>query len=408
MCIRDRTIAGNASNEIYPDVGGEAGPAEDDVIVVWDEVGAGIQGRQVTVPSTGDPFNLGGFTVSTLTDATDPAISQSGGEPGNLMVVFEAPGGGSLFHRNVFARVVDRNGNLLTATTVVASGSPVDEEDADVDGDGTYFMLVYEREDLNGSGDNDVYGKPLRFTGTAIQQLNAEQPIEADAGDDEVEPAVGWTGEAYVVAYSDEVVGSDYDILVKSVDPYDCYVCEGEQALATSSDDQDLPAVATQRGGSTAAGDEALVVWESRDAATLEGELWSRLYRTDAGVVADLGGGCGSGGEAVAGCATVGNADFRHRLIGAEPSEQAFLVLGTERLDLSCGLCTLVPDPYTSFVYGPVSTGLFGNATIVMPIPSTAGLAGQTVIEQWVVPVTSGACSFLQSDLSNAIEVEIE
>jgi len=121
--------------------------------------------------------------------------------------------------------------------------------------------------------------------------------------------------------------------------------------------------------------------------------------------VTDLGGGCASGGSARATCARAGNLDFTHRLRAAAPATPALLLLGTTRLDLACGPCTVVPLPLVALDAG--ATDAVGNASLRMPLPANPSLVGALLYEQWLV-ASAGACPLLQSSLSNALSVQIQ
>ena len=75
------------------------------------------------------------------------------------------------------------------------------------------------------------------------------------------------------------------------------------------------------------------------------------------------------------------------------------------RINVPCGSCAIVADPFTGFVLGGGNTDYSGNATATLPIPLSTGLVGRRFFMQWW---TGGGSSCLGFDLSDALEVEIQ
>ena len=65
---------------------------------------------------------------------------------------------------------------------------------------------------------------------------------------------------------------------------------------------------------------------------------WGQVLAADDGVVTNLDGGCGRGGEAHASCSITGNSGFALRLRHAEPNAPAWLVLSGSRLSQGLGV----------------------------------------------------------------------
>ncbi|MBK8976807.1 MAG: hypothetical protein IPM29_12890 [Planctomycetes bacterium] len=126
------------------------------------------------------------------------------------------------------------------------------------------------------------------------------------------------------------------------------------------------------------------------------------------GLVTDLGGGCGGlTARVYAECAKTGGT---HQAVVKSVNGTCWLVIGTDRIDMrGCGTCVLVPDPYTSFVVGPLRTDRNGDASWQLAVPATPGLVGVRLYEQWLVsgPGLQGCASFPFA-LSNALQVQIQ
>jgi len=400
------TVAGNAGDDIDPDVGGNrvfsilGGGAR--AIVVWEWVGFGIQARVVSVPaSPASPTNVtGGFAVSVGAGVANPSISKHGGAGGRCLVVWNldpAVAG----QNTIQGRVVDFTGALLTPVGGVSNQLGVTEIEPGTDTkDGTEFLVAWKRYP-------DIVARKMAFSGGSLVTAStaaALTPLALPTYHVYSAPQVGWTGELYAVTWelhTAGLLGGTADLVeTTSLDPTTCIRCE---TIELTSDGVE-PALATQwSGGST--GDGALIAWTEIGSPN---QVAAQRYRSDVGQVTNLGGGCGTGGTASAVCATPGSNNFTHRLTGAivpVPLAPVFLVIGLgESLNYPCGPCTLVPDPFTSFVF-PATYSLL--ATVDLTLPSDPSLVGVTIVDQWVIPKPSGACGALGSDLSNAIEIVI-
>lgn len=130
------------------------------------------------------------------------------------------------------------------------------------------------------------------------------------------------------------------------------------------------------------------------------------------GAVTNLGGACGPyANSASSQCARVGGIAHEAVLNDLPQNISCFLVVGTERADLGgCGSCVLVPDPFTSFVFGPLQRpAAEQTVSQSFTIPADTGLIGFRLYEQWLVQnSTNPACATWSLDLSNALRVTIE
>lgn len=400
-----------------PDVGGEATAVDDEALVVWLDVqlvtpfARTVLARQVTISADGTcvPFAA---TVTIASGNADncPTISKSGGPSGRYLVTWGRDLGAA--DSDLRGAVVDRNLTLLDSFIAITSNTSYDENPAN-DGDGTNWIVGFASEATLGSGDRSIAVVPVWYdVDGGVGSAGAEVFIENDASDDEKNAAVGWLGDTCLVGYADQyTVGSiAYDTYVQSVDLFTGQDCEGEFLLDTgSADDADLIDIASKlTGGATGAtAEQALVVWERTDIAAADTDIRAARFVAEDGLVTNLGGGCGSGGSAYATCATVGSSGFTHRVRDATPSVSCYLILSPLSGSVSCGTCTLVPDPFTAFVFAG-STDSGGNAAILTAIPNLSALIGLEFVEQWFVANPPGACTAFGGDLSNALAVQIQ
>ncbi len=397
------TVAGSADFEFGCDVGGETTTFDDDALVVWWNLTTSeIEAAQFTIPAAGAPFVFGQTTISTGFTDSWPAIAKGGGPTGTFLIVWNR----EFSETAVRGAVVDRNLVFLDSFVAITSSGGNDEDLPDVDGNGRNWVVAFETEVTPGSGDNDVgcvgvtYQPSLGFGYLSGPQVI----IEGGFNDDERNVSVAYMGHSVLVGYTDEVASPNYDAYVKSVDPFTCADCEGEFALAITARDADFVAMAAESsaGGSN---DRALIVWEETDTATGDGDLSAVRFRSDDGIFVDLGFGCGTGGAATSTCAVIGNSGFSMRIQHANTNVPAWAVLSATRADIPCGSCTIVPDPFTGFVFGGGNTDFNGDASAGLPIPFNSSLVGRVFYFQWFV---GGGSSCFGFDLSNAGSVQIQ
>jgi hypothetical protein len=390
------TIAGTTASEVDPDVGGEEVLGFDEVMVVWD--GTGIRAARVTLPVAGGSSVATLHTITTDVDDTAPKISNSGGGPGNYVVAWERFFTGSPGDNDIYGAVIAYTGTIeVTAQSILTTIGP-DEESVAVDGDGTNFALVYEKQAASGSGDNDIMCRELTVSTSAGTLVDGPETLLDGDSADEIDPVIGFTGSGYIVVWRDGSSGL-HAVGLKATD---CSICELEYTVASGSTPTLGIATEATGGGS---GDEALVAYEL---VSTTGSIKSQLLDTlSGGLTSSLGGGCGSGGTAGIDCPAKVNSNFKHTLTGAATLDSAFLVIGLERLDLPCGSCTVVPNPFTGFVIA-TTTGATGAATVTTQIPNDPAVAGLVIYDQWAVVPGSGSCAAFGSSFSNALKITIQ
>ena len=395
------TIAGNLADERAPDVGGDAFAGGDlEALVVWQEVGAGIRGVEVTVPvGIGDPIVGSPVTIDPSPESKTPAISKSGGfdatNGGRYVIAWETSIGGADLVGYVG---VDRDLNLLTATLFTATGFAI--ENPDVDGDGTDFLIVFQSEEGVATGANDIWCQPAVFcaAGTLLCSGQPEALVNA-VGDDERQPAVAALGSMFVVAWAVSNPGSttEYRIGASNVVPGSCELCNAQVLTGNPTGFMSsFPALCAKRSNG-ANSTEAFLTWEQLDISSGNSLLRSHRYRPfTGGTVAPLPTitTCGGGGNAgIEGPFAVGNPDLVLTLRNADPqAPAAFLLFDTTMAPVTtCGTCTLI----TPQVISPLFPVAAGAADASLPVPCDAGLIGFAMDMQWAVvtpPTTTSPC----------------
>lgn len=400
-------VATGADIQISPDVGGET-EADDEATIVWSNLTDGkIMARQITlnpdstVSLTGPAISLSGGST---TDAA-PAISKSGGETGNHMVVWSREIAGVWQIRGA---VLDRDLGVLDSFVQITTGGSVDSVSPDCDGDGVNWVVAYSQQESAGSLSYDIYARSVRLEPSGTAHVENLFGVEVSVGDHENGVRVAWAKENVLIAFVDHDPNGDDDIYLASLDPFTCQRCEGIEFLV----DGDAllnrhPAIASQFGGGSDSAD-AFLVWEAEVISTGGSLIEGRMFRSDSGRNLDLGGDCGAGGTAYATCARTGHSAFTQRLRGGNPSTEAWLLFSFDRLDLGCGGCTLVPNPFTGFVFSAGLTDAYGDAEIAMPIPPSVSLPGLTFYEQWLTVGQNGCAPLANTEFSNAIEVRLQ
>lgn len=373
-------IAGLSDFHSSADVGGEATTADDDVIVVsHNQTQQAIQAYEVDVDTQTVARHLNLATGAGLGRVAIPA---SGGQIGRYLVTWNNNG-------DIYGAIVDRDLQVLVSEFAIAQSAAV-EANAEVDGDGTNWVVAYEQQ--GGAGDNDIVCRGITYArGSAF--VGPPVVVEGDPGQEEKDASVRWTGESYVIGFAEQYSGQDWDLYVKSVEFLGCLPCEGEFPWATRGAlEQDLR-IAAGPGR-----DGGLTVWERNN------KIRGKLFSTDDGTVVDLGGGCGQAGTASATCATVGAPAFGMRTQSAAPRASGWLLLGVNHLNFACGPCTVVPDPIVALL---TATDALGQAEVSFQLSSNPSQRGLSLAAQWML-VTPGGCSPMQLSLSNAIQVTIE
>ncbi len=392
------TIANVASNAAF-DVGGDITTSDNDVVVVWADTSGHIRAAQIEdSPSRG--FHVFGETVICSGNCSGPAIAESGGSAGRYLVVWNQALSNS--DRVIRGVVMDRNLAVLDSLVQVTLSGGASDFNPDVDGDGLQWVVSYLRLL---SGEYDVMCRSVQFhpANPAGTFIGPEMVIEADPRDREESPAVAWLGGSALVSYVDNN-SSQGDVYGKTVDPFDCTICETQFTLEEGPERTYYVSCASTHSGG-ADDDRALIVWESKGANNA-GEIRARRFLASDGIATDLGGGCGSGGTNYATCARTGQSGFRFQVREGR-SATSLLFVGPERIDAGCGPCRLVPDPASSAVV-LVSTSAAGRAEVAVPIPNSTHVRGIKLYSQWLLLSSAGACTRLPGDFSNALEITIQ
>ncbi|MFK7740795.1 MAG: hypothetical protein AB8H80_10770 [Planctomycetota bacterium] len=412
-------VRDTGDNLLTPDVGGEA-TFDNEGIVVWRNATTNrIEARQVNVDGDVSPptISIGSNIVtvggaSTAWTNSTPRISSSGGSTGIHCIVWSRQLTSSP-QTLVRAALVDRNVVVLENLMAITDTSTGDCDFPTVAGNGLNWVIAWEREAAPVSGDNDIQARAVGYNGNASAPnqgyfASGVVNIESQLNDDERAPDVSWMGDSALICYEDEsFTAGDYDVFAQPIDLLSALSCAPRLTVDQAGGDQGpVRAVAKAAGGSS--DDGALIVWSEFDASVGESRGYAVRYRADDGVSVNLGGGCGSAGTNSADCAIAGNFRFTARLRTSIPGRTAWWILAPTRLDVSCGTCTLVPDPWNGWVI-PRTTDVAGNASIALGLPANTALVGVEFLHQWIISDPSNAsCNLFDADLSDALRTTIQ
>lgn len=340
------TLVGTAGDEIQPAAGNEPTFAEDEALLVWNDRGVGIRGVQVRVPSgTSSPAPIGGVrNLSFHAGDSHPAITKGTGGIGRRVVTWQR----QFASTAIFAIATDRNLNPLGGERLVASVNGIDEDRPDVAGDGSQFLVVYERQEGVGATARDIWCRPMRYDPAqgSLQTDGAARPLADDPGQDERQATIGLCGPKYVVAWSEAAAAfADFDVKALSLDPSDCSACSLEITVRNSAEFDAQPVVATEfESGST--DDDAMIAFSSSDVSdNFDGDVRFELYSAigSGGPVTSVAPGCAGGGLAtVQGAFALAN-EVTIQLNGASTSiSAAALHIGIPGNHVPCGACTIL------------------------------------------------------------------
>jgi hypothetical protein len=405
-------VAATTENEIDPCVSGEASSsADNEALVVWRD-STGIRGSQVTVAAAADPVVVGAVALGGGLFSQAPAISKSGGTVGRHVITWHEVG--LLTDSEVWAMCVDRNLGILAAPAVMTANT-VNDTNPSVDGNGTSFMLAWQRSEV--APRSDVRMMRINYSAGSLVTIVADTPLEADAGQDEATPDVCYLGQKFAIVLREEVLALTLgdDIVLWVVDA-SCERCGVRSQLdglnAGGADYENTPrCVGHYAGSGSTASDEGIAVFtESLDTPPFSGVVIAQRFEAvgPGGAIVNLGGGCGVLGlqDTIGGGFAVGNTGFTFRGSGIPPISLTFLSLAVPAPLAPCGTCVLVSPLVLEFVPNPGT----GTVTYTFAVPCNPIFVGFQMDTQWAAfgtvaspcPVLSGvsASNILRSTLA--------
>ncbi|MBL9076734.1 MAG: hypothetical protein JNL08_04475 [Planctomycetes bacterium] len=405
----EHTAVSGADAQVEPDLGSETSLVDDDALLVYrNSTQNTIQATYITLFSSGPIATAAPTKIATGTSLVvvgRPRISHDGGDAGRWLVVYPRTQG--LGDTKPQLVLLDRDVTVLA--TVAATNTTDDEDSAVVDGNGTHWVVAFESEANELSGDNDihavsVYYDPVQGTLAVFGNSLVTGLVNVD----EIDPAIAcFRDGSCMIAWRRRAApgSSDTEVFMKTIDQLRCFECEPTVLLANSNDvETNLTAAA-----SASVDNRGLMLWETSTGTGQNGDLNGVAWDAEDGSFGQLpvAAGCHDGLFQAVGCARIGNSWFSVRLQNTDGTSTGTFVLSTGVSQLLCGGCRLYADPYEGLAFYPVVGG-FGVASFGLAIPDIGALRGMTFYTQWLMHNPAAQCSWLQADFSNALTIVIE
>lgn len=409
------TIAATATYDVDPVIGGEAQTSDDEVIVAWSELDAGIRARQVNVPASGNPSLVGSEldvsnTVGFTYDDFEPAISKSTGYGGNFLIAWERYfGGAATPYYDVRYAVIDRNANLLVTTKSATVSTTTDERNVAVAGDGVKFAIVYDQEPVAG-GNIGIYGNRVTYISGTSAPISGQITI-LDGPFAESDPDVSNTLDSVTLAYvGTNILSSNSPIVIQPLDQVDLQPCGSASGFSDSVLDYASPVISSAAESITNSPGDVLVAFYAEDTSTSPGEIWAQRYSVVVGQNVESTG-CG-GGRTEIGCALSTETEVKVHMTEGFAGAPTWLILSSHALDMPIGPCVLWADPFNGWIQSSGTANSLGEASSTIAIAPTPGLAGLQFHAQHISQVAGGPVTFTSGGpayhLSTAVLVTFE
>jgi hypothetical protein len=206
-------------------------------MVVWHSDDC-IYGTRVDVD--GVVLDSLGIIISTSDSwCYDPAIAYDGT---NYLVVWEDRRSGTSY--DIYGARIGTDGIVVDSTAFAICDAAYDQWDADIDFDGTNYLVVWS--DARSSTDFDIYGARVDPDGSILDPSGIV--IETAIRDQE-RPAVGYDGDKYYVAWTSRRGGKPYYDVHAARVAIDGTVLDSPPIAVTDNwNDQSNPAICTTSG----------------------------------------------------------------------------------------------------------------------------------------------------------------
>ncbi|MCB9883726.1 MAG: hypothetical protein H6834_18195 [Planctomycetes bacterium] len=392
------TVAGTTLDESEPQIAGDAAGGNI-AYLVYNQGQNLIVLRPIQVLPNGQSSLLQPETVHAAPFLSYPVITKSGGPGRRYLVAAE-----DAVTSRVWTRAFDVTSGVVqwvSAVSPIPGATP--QRRPSVDGDGTHFLLAYE---VVRTGHSDVWiaDQALPSNALGAMQWSWIRPL-ADTADDETYPMVARMGLRFGVVWQDALRGSPYRLTAADIDLRGSGVCGEICSSSMRIDVTRYPmCVASKYSGGAFREDWGLVLLQTNNAVTRSDIRAIQFGLVDGGTHQSPADWCGRYALASVACARSPYASYTQRLYQAELGSTAFLVISPARIDLRCGSCTLIPDPFVGYVW---SVGPLTSETVEVATPIPAGLQGAVFYTQWILSGgSSPGCQGLS--LSRAHRVTID
>jgi len=382
------TVA-TTESEIRPRLIGDPEGDEGNGVVVYEIPGTGIASRSFTPSMTLISRTPGHQVIVNDANATHAATSS--GAAGKHALAYQTVQSG----RDTVKIVrINQLGVPSSNTTSYYTAGSYPLRNPAVDGDGTNFRIVMEREWT--SSDFDIVCANMSWNNAGTPSFNFSLANIATTGSHERNPRIGFLGQKYIVSWAERIGVFHYEAKVKAIGTTtNCPGCGQVYTLPGTRETELYTAIGTERSGDPS-GDRALVLWTSADIAVpgisdVRGQLFEQFGGSSAVVVSP---GCGAQ-TAVGGLGTfaIGSTDFELTAVTTVTTQQ-FVVFsfGVTGQTAPCGCTLIVPDVSIAMLMNN------GYATYPLALPCNTALNGFTMDTQVAAlnfAQTVGPCSLL-------------
>jgi hypothetical protein len=300
---------------------------------------------------------------------------------------------------DVFCALVSDTGALLSSNVAI-DDSAVDDTEPDAAGNGTEFLVVWQR--LMAGNQHDIVGARLSASGALVNLSGSVNlsPMEpgVNAALDQIEPAADFDGCRFAYAYREGATGiGNFDVYAATLHAtVPIAFQEGHVALATSSADELEVEIASDRGDTPG---ESFAVWTRASGADLDVQ-GARYSVLGAGGVQVVATGCGGSAEPLFG--------IDPPVIGT--SFSALVLVKSGMPVIALGLPANVPlcPAQGGCVLGvsPITTIVSGNL-LSLTIPCNPALVGKSVALQAaeLLPIDGGGVGCAPPDFPIALRL---
>ncbi len=232
-----------------PDVGSADDSVAEPFLVTWSQSGVGT-GMNIRAQAVADNGAFGGFfTIAALFDETRPRVNQRCRPGGVWVVAFESDSGTSVFGaaNDIGYRQISPSG-VVGSTQVLTSSSAQIDRAPEIAGDGFHFLVAWATDDAT---NDDVMIRALEnqngavAPSTPVTSLALLDHVGLDTND-QTDPAVGFDGCRFLVAYRERQTSSNFDVFATSLTTATGLVAiEKHGPVAPSAFDDREPSIAS-------------------------------------------------------------------------------------------------------------------------------------------------------------------
>ena len=367
-----------------PIVSSEATVFDDDCLVAWIDDAYGLIGCTLAIDQNLQP-SATPLVLIAGGNATEPAFSKQGGNPGVHLVTWvdRTPG----LPGHVRAQVVDNDMNLI-GPGVWVRNTPQNCGWPAVDGDGFKFLVAWEEQEIANPSASDIRGRLLTIGASGITSQGPVIDLVAYPNDLDFGADVALLGDKFGLTFAGQAPGATYfdDVYFKALAANGTPIGDELRLDLTPGNSyryEHTPRIIGRRDGNPGtSADDGLVVFADQNVTTFDSNVGLQVVEAmgAGGTITDLGGGCGPGGLAVTpGPFALGNTAFAFELYGAQSLSVPFLLLGVPAPLLTCGVCSVIQAVTTTFVANTA-----GTATSSLVVPGNASLVGFRLDFQFV------------------------